>query len=237
MFDSTQIGMANLATAGMLIGSRIAPGHVGNETTGNGQQSTQYASESAQYPYVPQRSVVGPAVEVDLADAPQSLNVFVTHEMILAEIAFPAISSISSQRTHRNETCFEFQANPRQSEMLQELVKEYNFACKEFIEIDISKLNKAFVEAVHLVMSGLFGTRIFPNISVDPYAEFTFSHKSTSGYIDIGVRGAGELSYHVRNDVDPQKTKYDDWNWENYIMPQSLFIAIEHLREHMDEKG
>lgn len=237
MFDGSQVGMPSLATAGMLIGSRFAQGHVANETGGNDQQSMRNAPESAQKPHASQSSVSGPAVRDDWTDARQPLNVLVTHELIQAEIAFPAISRISSHRMPRNETCFEFHVNSRQSKMLHELVKEYNFAHNAFIEIDISRLNKAFVEAVRLVMSGLFDKEIFPNISVDPYAEFTFSHESSSGYIDIGVRGAGELSYHVRNDVDPQKSKFDDWNWENYIMPQSLFIAMEHLREHMEEKG
>jgi len=76
----------------------------------------------------------------------------------------------------------------------------------------------------------LFSTEINPDVCIDAYGEFTFSHKSLAGYVDIGVRGSRDLSYHVRNDIDPDKTAFADCEWDLVSLPTSLSIAMEALQ-------
>jgi len=119
--------------------------------------------------------------------------------------------------------------------LLNEVRQAVNFAQLTFENLDESKLKFALVEANRLVASGLFEAQIIPDVSTDPYGEITFSHKSSAGYIDIGVRGVGELSYHVRNDLQPQESVYDDYDWieSNQIVPVKLFNAVTQLRKHL----
>ncbi|MCY4152158.1 MAG: hypothetical protein OXE94_07985 [Aestuariivita sp.] len=99
-----------------------------------------------------------------------------------------------------------------------------------FHDWDNEHVKQAFYEAIALIRSRLFSAEINPDICIDVYGEFTFSHKSPAGYVDIGVRGTGELSYHVRNDIDPTKTAFADCEWDLRSLPTSLSIAIENLQ-------
>ncbi len=123
------------------------------------------------------------------------------------------------------------------SSQTQALVDEvrwnFNFAYSTWKELDYSQLYSAFAEAILLARSGLFEAEFIPDICVDEYGEFTFSHQSEAGYVDIGVRGKRELSYHVRNDIDPSKSEYDDLTWNDYSTPIRLYRAIAALREHL----
>lgn len=131
----------------------------------------------------------------------------------------------------------EYDAFSERTKMLHELREAYSFARQTFEELDRERLRRAYIEASILVASDLFGDKIVPGISVDPYGEFTFSHKSKAGYIDIGVRGDGELSYHVRNDIDPKKTEFDDHDWNDFAIPQPLREAMMNLHAHLGERG
>ena len=117
--------------------------------------------------------------------------------------------------------------------LVDEVRWNFNFACITLNELESHQLDLTFAEALHLVSSGLFEAELIPDVCIDEYGEFTFSHQSQAGYVDIGVRGVGELSYHVRNDIDPSQTAYDDYIWKNYDIPIGLYKAIAALREHL----
>ena len=118
----------------------------------------------------------------------------------------------------------------------RDIAQAFDFARHASPEIDPEQLDRAFTEAMFLARSGLFGSELAPDVSVDPYGECTFSHQSDAGYIDIGVRGENELSWHVRNDVDPARTVYGDHDWRNRDVPRQLFDAIETLGEHLRQR-
>ena len=120
------------------------------------------------------------------------------------------------------------------SKLLDEVEQAYLFAQRTYDKLDDDQFKIAFVEAQILADSQLFGEELCPNVSVDPYGEFTFSHKSKAGYVDIGVRGEGELSYHVRNDIEPDQTQFDDYSWIGYDIPHELLAALTSLRYHLE---
>jgi len=115
----------------------------------------------------------------------------------------------------------------------EDVYQAFQIASHAFPDLDKNRLSLAFVEANLLARSRLFDGALYPEVCVDPYGEFTFSHRSEAGYVDIGVRGEGELSYHVRNDVDPAETKFDDYDWSDRDIPQDLFTALKSLRKHL----
>lgn len=117
--------------------------------------------------------------------------------------------------------------------LADEIDQAFIFARHAFRDLDQQQLEVAFAEAKLLAASHLFGAELSPNVSVDPCGEFTFYHRSQAGYVDIGVRGEGELSYHVRNDADPTATHFDDYDWADFNVPQPLFLAIQALRQHL----
>ncbi|KAA0909531.1 hypothetical protein FLO80_21105 [Aquicoccus porphyridii] len=118
-----------------------------------------------------------------------------------------------------------------------EIYQAFLFAKHTFAELEDAQLQKAFLEARILAASQIFGSELLPSVSVDPYGEFTFCHKSEAGYVDIGVRGEGELSYHVRNDVEPENTTYDDFDWTDYKVPRELFEALQTLQRQLWKKS
>ena len=120
------------------------------------------------------------------------------------------------------------------SKLLDEVEQAYLFAQKTYDKLDDDQFKIAFVEAQILADSQLFSEELCPNVSVDPYGEFTFSHKSKAGYVDIGVRGEGELSYHVRNDIEPDQTQFDDYSWIGFDIPHELLAALTSLRYHLE---
>lgn len=117
--------------------------------------------------------------------------------------------------------------------LLEDVYQAFQFAYHAFPNLDKKQLFQALNEANILARSRLFGDALYPEVCVDPYGEFTFSHSSEAGYVDVGVRGDGELSYHVRNDVDPAETKFDDYDWSDRDIPQDLFTALKSLRKHL----
>ncbi len=117
--------------------------------------------------------------------------------------------------------------------LMHEIWDAYTFAKHTFLELDAEQLELARNEAMVLAASQLFEAKVVPQVCVDPYGEFTFSHKSAAGYIDIGVRGERELSYHVRNDISPEDTRYDDYAWDDFHVPQELFEAIEKIKQSL----
>ena len=119
------------------------------------------------------------------------------------------------------------------SRLLEDIYQAFNLAHHIFCDLDKTQLARAFLEASFLADIRIFGEELLPSVCVDPYCEFTFSHKSKAGYVDIGVRGVGELSYHVRNDIDPTQTQFDDHKWEDYKIPQKLFTALQALRKNL----
>ncbi len=92
---------------------------------------------------------------------------------------------------------------------------------------------RAYEEAIQLTHCGLFEGKLIPEVCLDDYGEFTFSHHSKAGYIDIGVRGVGKLSYHVRNDIEPGNSAYADVEWQDYHIPQALRVALRAIKEYL----
>ncbi len=117
--------------------------------------------------------------------------------------------------------------------LISEIHLNLYFARSTWNDLDIDQLYRASEEAARLARSGLFAAELKPSVSVDEYGEFTFSHQSKAGYVDIGVRGAGELSYHVRNDIEPSETAYDDLPWKEHHPPEKLYEAVVALRKHL----
>lgn len=103
-------------------------------------------------------------------------------------------------------------------------------AAKAFcIDVDSEKLRFAAVEAARILSSGIFSDFLKPNVSVDTYGEFSISLRRPGGYLDIGVCGDGELSFHVRNDFDASKTVYGDVEWDGATLPDELIEAAIQL--------
>lgn len=103
-------------------------------------------------------------------------------------------------------------------------------AAKAFCEgVDIDEIRRAAVEAARILNSGIFPDFLEPHVSVDAYGEFSISLSCPGGYLDIGVRGDGELSYHVRNDLDTSKTAYGDVAWDGATLPNELLEAAIQL--------
>ncbi|MCY3985134.1 MAG: hypothetical protein OXE85_14610 [Roseovarius sp.] len=118
-------------------------------------------------------------------------------------------------------------------QLLNKVVHEWNLVKDTLHDVDDGQAKQAFLEAIMLACSQLFSTEINPNVCVDSYGEFTFSHTSRAGYVDIGVRGERELSYHVRNDINPDKTAFDDCKWNLFSLPKPLSMAMEILQQEI----
>jgi len=127
--------------------------------------------------------------------------------------------------------------NPVHGQLVEEVVRVWKSARGTLHAVENGQAEQAFHEAIVLTYSRLFSTEIYPDVCVDAYGEFTFSHMSPAGYVDIGVRGAGEISYHVRNDIDPDKTAFADCEWDLGSLPPSLSIAMEALQNAIREQG
>lgn len=112
------------------------------------------------------------------------------------------------------------------------LQQAHQFALTYFPNIDKTQLYQAFRET-WMLSSYLFSDNMPPSITVDPHGEFTMSYRSHCGYIDIGTNGTGELSYHVRNDVQPDASIFDDIDWSDHRIPMQLVKAIEALMVQM----
>lgn len=119
-----------------------------------------------------------------------------------------------------------------ETRLFDELETVYLHAKSVYQYLDKTKFEIGYYEAKILIYNRLFSEELYPTISIDLYGEFIFTHKSIKGYVDIGVRGEKELSYHVRNDVNPSETRYDDHEWDdNYIIPKALFNALNSLKQ------
>lgn len=103
-------------------------------------------------------------------------------------------------------------------------------AAKSFcVDVEPDRLRFAAVEAARILSSGIFSDFLRPNVSVDTYGEFSISLRRPGGYLDIGVCGDGELSFHVRNDFDASKTVYGDVEWDGATLPDELIEAAIQL--------
>lgn len=103
-------------------------------------------------------------------------------------------------------------------------------AAKAFCEgIDIDRIRMAAIETTRILNSGIFPDFLEPHVSVDVYGEFSISLRRLGGYLDIGVCGDGELSFHVRNDFDTSKTVYGDVAWDGATLPEELVEAAIQL--------
>ena len=124
--------------------------------------------------------------------------------------------------------------NGTRDRLLAEVQEAYRFARQCCTDLDADRLARALEEAQRLAASGLFDADLMPEIGADQYGEFTFSHESRAGYVDIGVRGVGELSYHVRCDREPAATRYDDCKRDDGRIPRELAEAVAALKRHME---
>ncbi len=102
------------------------------------------------------------------------------------------------------------------------------FARFAYDEIDTERLARAQNEANVLVRS-VFSENLWPDVCIDPHGEISFTHRSEAGYMDIGVRGDGELSYHVRNDLRPECSTCDDHDWSDFAIPIELMESMQEL--------
>ena len=103
------------------------------------------------------------------------------------------------------------------------------FAQWAYEGIETTRLAKAQDEANALIHSRVFSVTLSPEVCIDAHGEISFTHKSVSGYVDIGVRGDEELSYHVRNDPEPERSVNDDHVWQDGIVPMKLRKPLQVL--------
>ena len=119
------------------------------------------------------------------------------------------------------------------SDLTEQLADRVDQLCRfarwAYEEIDAEKLYRAQNEANVLIHSSVFSEALSPEVCIDPHGEISFTHKSRSGYVDIGVRGDGELSYHVRNDLEPEQSVHDDHVWQDCIVPMKLRESLQVL--------
>jgi hypothetical protein len=115
---------------------------------------------------------------------------------------------------------------------VNDLFQKYQYAKLLCEGVEAARLRSAFAEAASFLNSGIFSDYYKPHIGVDEYGEFSFTIRSNRGYLDVGVSGRGEISYHVRNDADPTKTRFGDAAWDRVSPPADLTeSAIELLHE------
>lgn len=112
---------------------------------------------------------------------------------------------------------------------VQKFLELYQSAKLFCEDISNDRLKVAVVEAIRLMNSGIFLDYVQPNIAVDDCGEFSFTHKNGRGYMDIGVNGTGEISFHVRNDQDPSSTVYGDEAWNGVTPPENLLAGVVSL--------
>jgi len=105
------------------------------------------------------------------------------------------------------------------ADRLFELFQSARLFCDDLTE---EQLENALRDAIRIRNSGLFPEYITPDVGVDEYGEFSFSVKSLKGYLDIGVNGGNEISFHVRNDSDPSLTAFGDLEWDRPGLPSEL---------------
>lgn len=119
---------------------------------------------------------------------------------------------------------------PRTTEeqLLRVLQDRFMWATQKCQFASIKTVATAANEAADLICSNIFNEHLLPEILVDEYGEFSFVIKRDSAYIDIGVRGENELSYHVRNDSSGASV-YDDIEINDSFIPDSLREALEDL--------
>ena len=140
---------------------------------------------------------------------------------------FPSLLGDRTENSSEEGTnSFVWSTHPR-----DRLAKRVDELCRYarlcYDEIDHEQLRAAQNEANVLIYSGVFSERLAPDVTIDRYGEISFTHQSVTGYVDIGVRGETELSYHVRNDVVPEATDYDDYAWDRFDVPAGLLAAVE----------
>ena len=117
----------------------------------------------------------------------------------------------------------------RSPEVARRLEAAYAYGLRTYDHLDKDRLAAAYREAAVLASCDIFQETLLPDICVDPAGEFTLSCEPKGGYVDIGVTGAQELSYHVRNDLDPQKSANDDLDWRDQRIPERLLHALAAL--------
>ena len=128
----------------------------------------------------------------------------------VGEATYGASSSESEQNSHSGIA------------HVEELFSLFQSAKLFSVGVDHEQLKSALLEAVRLKSSGLFPDFIKPQVAVDECGEFMFTYKNSTGYIDIGVCGEGVISFHARNDADPEKTTYGDREWDRLSIPDEL---------------
>lgn len=114
----------------------------------------------------------------------------------------------------------------RLADRVEQLCRFARFA---YEEIDTERLARAQNEANVLVQSSVFSENLSPDVCIDRHGEISFTHRSEAGYLDIGVRGDGELSYHVRNDHRPEHSVCDDHYWPDFAIPIELLESVQEL--------
>jgi hypothetical protein len=171
---------------------------------------------------VSQTSFSGFFPEVTLRNATYGHNV--SSSRAWSSEATTSVHNVKSkcESSRRNPTVFAVR-------QLFELYQAGRLFCEDVPE---AQLKAAFFEASRILNSGIFPEYIKPQIGIDDCGEFSFSIKNLYGYLDIGVSGEGQISYHVRNDADPSKTTFNDCEWDGLNMPEQLIAcAVQILRE------
>ena len=142
---------------------------------------------------------------------------------------FPTLTESDPHvKPEEGTTAFVWPTHPR-ARLAERVDQLCRYARYSYSDLDIERLALAQNEANVLIHSGVFSERLSPDVNIDPYGEISFTHQSPKGYVDIGVRGESELSYHIRNDIEPSATSHDDYAWDQLDIPSNLLLAVENF--------
>jgi hypothetical protein len=151
------------------------------------------------------------------------------------EVKASSLGAYFDLATVEPDHVFDFKSDSSSAAKIYEvddLFQKYQYAKLLCEGVESARLRAAFIEAANFLNSGIFSDYFRPSIGVDEYGEFSFSMRSSRGYLDVGVCGTGEISYHIRNDAEPEKTKFGDVAWDSISPPVELTeSAIDLLHE------
>jgi len=154
-------------------------------------------------------------------------------DKILFREMFPLIAGLSKNNMpscNKSDSTTYTTTDILKDELTDRLDQAYSYAKMCFEGLDQEQLMRAYQEAKRICSCSVFEDGFMPSIFVDSLGEFTISHKSAFGYIDIGVSGDKTLSYGIRNDSDPEKSINDDLPWDDYSIPTQLIDALKEIK-------
>jgi hypothetical protein len=115
---------------------------------------------------------------------------------------------------------------PRQ--LLEKLVQEIAAAIAQG-RVSEKQILAAAKEAIRVIAWNIFSETAYPKIRIDDFGEICFIVVKNSGYADLGISGIGEISFGIRNDLDPDYSFFGDEPIADDDLPGRLRLALSKL--------